>query len=229
MSATPPPLDWQPILVAAGASQRFGSRNKLLQLIDGEPIVIRSLRVLVSLPSPHPPVAVVSSETRDVIAAWAKQEGIAKLQLVPGGERRRDSVEAALRVCTADYVAVHDGARPLATTALLERLLTAAAGEAGAVPAIALVDTIAVVEVRDRLSSQLDRSTLRAVQTPQVVRREDWLRAAALDPTDVTDDAAMLLRLGLKCRLVEGEAANLKVTRPADLDVIRALAGEGTN
>ncbi len=226
MTVKRPALDWQPVLVAAGASRRYGSADKLLERIASEPVVIRSLRTLLAVESAHPLVAVVNDETGGAVAAWAARQKDADIRLVDGGKRRRDSVEAAMEVCKGEYVAVHDGARPLATPDLLRRLLAAARGGPGAVPGLPPVDTIATVDDGTRVSSQLDRAALRAVQTPQVVRREDWLRAAGLDSADAMDDAGMLLRVGLRCALVPGEPFNVKLTARADLTVIRALAAE---
>ena len=88
-----------------------------------------------------------------------------------------------------------------------------------------MTDTIKEVEGEAIVASP-ERGRLRAAQTPQVVRREAWLEAAALSDGDETDDAAMLARAGLEVRVVEGDPANLKVTRPIDLVLAEALLRE---
>jgi 2-C-methyl-D-erythritol 4-phosphate cytidylyltransferase len=153
--------------------------------------------------------------------------GLDELELdwVAAGSRRRDSVEAGLRRSTSRYVAIHDGARPLVTAALVDRVVAAAEGRPGAIAAMPVSDTIKVV--RDgTIVEHPDRDRLWAAQTPQVVLRQAWLDAAATGDGDETDDAAMLSRLGLECAVVEGAADNIKVTRPLDLALARALLAE---
>lgn len=218
-------LDWQPVLVAAGSSSRFGETNKLLELIEGLPAVVRSLMALRSVPAPHALIAVVSADTRQALSEWAESSGLDDLVMVDGGKRRRDSVEAALRLSKANYVAVHDAARPLVSPELVIRVLGAAIGNPGAVPAVPVTDSIAKVG-SGSIVAHIPRGDLRILQTPQVVRRSDWLRAASMDAADVTDESSMLARLGLACVLVEGERSNLKLTTASDLVMLRALAAQ---
>jgi 2-C-methyl-D-erythritol 4-phosphate cytidylyltransferase len=152
-------------------------------------------------------------------AAWCAK---ACFQVIPGGARRRDSVEAGLRACTSRYVAIHDGARPLVTPALIQRIIDAASRGNGAIAATPVTDTIK--EVRDgTISGHPDRALLWAAQTPQVLLRQAWLDAAAMSDNDETDDAAMLSRLGLECAVVDAGPENLKITRPADLETAAAI------
>jgi 2-C-methyl-D-erythritol 4-phosphate cytidylyltransferase len=142
--------------------------------------------------------------------------------VVQGGARRRDSVEAGLRACSSRYVAIHDGARPLVSPGLIQRCIMGAEGGPGAIAAIPVTDSIKEV-VGGIVRAHPDRSLLWAAQTPQVVLRQAWLDAAAASDGDETDDAAMLARLGLDVRVVEGDPANIKVTRPIDLLVAAEL------
>lgn len=216
-------MDWQPAIVAAGASTRFGSDNKLFADLCGRPVLGWSIEGLLTIDAGHPLLLVVAPESEGAVTALVARMGMAeKTIIVRGGARRRDSVEAALRVASADYVAIHDGARPLVDATLLRRVLEGARGEAGAVPGLPITDTIAAVDRECRVTGHLERNALRALQTPQVVRRADWLAAAELDGSDVTDDSAMLARLGRACVVVEGDPANVKITRPADLATARA-------
>lgn len=147
---------------------------------------------------------------------------------VAGGELRQDSVNHALAALPpgCHHVLVHDAARPFASAALITRVCDALAeGASGVIPAIAVNDTIKVV--RDETVAQtLDRSSLAAVQTPQgfdlATLRTAHARAKAEGWT-VTDDAALLERCGCPVRVVQGEAANAKLTNPEDLRMLETL------
>lgn len=211
------------VIVAAGASTRFGSADKLTADLAGRPLIawslaafeaVRGLGCLVVVAAPGR-----EAEFEELARTWCPR---VCFRVVAGGARRRDSVEAGLRACSSRYVAIHDGARPLVTPALIERTIEAAQGLPGAIAAVPVTDTIK--EVRGgRIVGHRDRSLLWAAQTPQVVLRQAWLDAAAMSDNDETDDAAMLSRLGLECAVVEGSYDNLKVTRPLDLDLAARL------
>jgi 2-C-methyl-D-erythritol 4-phosphate cytidylyltransferase len=158
---------------------------------------------------------------RDLVKRFAFAKVAA---IVAGGGRRQDSVRLgldALGECA--YVAVHDGARPLATPALIERGLEAARQSGASVPALPLADTVKEAGPDGIVLRTLDRSRLWAVQTPQVFRRDLLLRAHREISGDVTDDAAMVETLGERVQLFEGERANMKVTTADDLRLVEAL------
>jgi len=217
------------VIVAAGSSTRFGSEDKLFADLCGKPVLAWSLTAYEAAPSIASIVVVAAGANaeriRALAAAWApsKFAGVA-----PGGARRRDSVEAGLRICRTRYVAIHDGARPLTTSEIIERCIAAAGGgaagesRAGAITAVPVTDTVKEAAART-VTGHPDRARLWAAQTPQVVLRQAWLDAAAMSDNDETDDAAMLSRLGLECAIVEGSPDNLKITRPFDLEVARLI------
>ncbi len=216
-------MDFDAVIVAAGSSTRFGTTDKLSADLFGRPVLAWSLALFESLTGLGCMVIVTApdrvAEVTAMAGEWCPR---ACFRVVPGGERRRDSVEAGLRQCTARYVAVHDGARPLATADLVERVLAAAEGRPGAIAAVPVTDTIKVV--RDGvITGHPDRSSLWAAQTPQVVLRSAWLDAARMGDNDETDDAAMLSRLGLECAVAEGSPDNVKITRPHDLQLATAI------
>ena len=214
------------VVVAAGRSTRFGEGDKLLADLNGHPVIAWSLAALAAAESIGRVAIVGREDLLGELKAVGREvlgEGLAAV--VAGGARRRDSVEAGLRAVTSDYVAIHDGARPLVTPALIDACVAEAERAAGAILVGPVTDTIKEVEGATIVGSP-DRGRLRAAQTPQVVRRQAWLEAAALSEGDETDDAAMLARAGLEVRVVEGDPANLKVTRPIDLTLARALLAE---
>ena len=143
-----------------------------------------------------------------------------------GGALRQDSVRlglAALPVRPAS-VLVHDAARPFLTPALVRSVChELAQGAAGVIPAISVTDTIKIVE-NGRVTATLPRDGLAAVQTPQGFQLQTLLdaHAHALEAgLAVTDDASLLEALGFEVRVIQGEAANVKITRPEDLDLLR--------
>ena len=137
-----------------------------------------------------------------------------------GGATRSESVRAGIAAtpADADVIIVHDAARPLATGAIFAAVTAAvAAGHDGAVPVVAVADTI-----RHTRDGPLDRSRLRAVQTPQAFRA-DLLRRAHATGGEATDDATLVEAAGGKVQLTDGEPDNLKITTPGDLHVAEAL------
>ncbi|HSE43997.1 MAG TPA: 2-C-methyl-D-erythritol 4-phosphate cytidylyltransferase [Gemmatimonadales bacterium] len=215
------------VIVAAGGSTRFG-QDKLLADLCGRTVLARSVEAYASSEIVSGIILVVAGgREAEIEGAVAGVAGGKLRTVVAGGARRRDSVEAGLRACSTRYVAIHDGARPLVTRETIERAIRGAEGKPGAIAAVPVTDTIK--EVRGHaIVGHPDRSVLWAAQTPQVVLRQAWLDAAASSDNDETDDAAMLSRLGLECVVVEGDVGNIKVTRPLDLELARAiLRGRG--
>jgi 2-C-methyl-D-erythritol 4-phosphate cytidylyltransferase len=148
--------------------------------------------------------------------------------VVAGGAERGDSVAAGLTALTeaVSVVLVHDAARCLTPLPVFERVIAAVcAGAPAVVPGTAVIDTIKQVDEHGRVVATPERSTLRAVQTPQGFRRDVLERAHALS-SDATDDAALVERLGEPVLVVDGDPRALKVTTPADLEAAgRILAG----
>ena len=211
------------VIVAAGGSTRFGETDKLAADLAGRPVLAWSLAAYAAAPSIDRLVVVTGGDNhawvRDLAAEWAPTRDVC---VVEGGARRRDSVAAGLAASRARYVAIHDGARPLTTTELIERVIAAAEGTNGAIAAFPVTDTIK--EVRETtIFGHPERSGLWAAQTPQVVLRQAWLDAARMSDNDETDDAAMLSRLGLECQVVESSAENIKITRPLDLQIAELI------
>ena len=147
-------------------------------------------------------------------------------RVVPGGETRWHSVKNALDsirdINDVDIIAVHDGVRPLITAELISRTIDAARRDGAAIPVVALNDSVR--QVKGETSHALDRSTLRAVQTPQAFDARLLHEAYSLpyQPT-FTDDASVVECAGHQVTLVEGDPHNLKITRPMDLAIAEYL------
>jgi 2-C-methyl-D-erythritol 4-phosphate cytidylyltransferase len=213
------------VVVAGGSSARFGGEDKLLADLCGRTVLACSLEAMVEARTVGRIVVVVADPTDAAYRAKVTMGSRGAFEWARGGARRRDSVAAGLAIATSRYVAIHDGARPLVTAKLVDRVVAAAEGNPGAIAAVAVADTIKVVR-EGTIVEHPDRRRLWAAQTPQVVLRQAWLDAAAAGDDDETDDAAMLARLGLECVVVEGDADNFKITRPSDLAIARALMAE---
>ena len=218
------------LVAAAGSSTRMGGgTNKLLLPLDGIPVLIRTLDALQRAERVDEIIVATREEELVEIAQLCHTYGITKCKkVVRGGESRAHSVMlAALEADKSmELRAVQDGARPLVTPELIDSVIAAAARCGAAAPAVPVKDTIKCVREDGAVAQTLDRSALRAVQTPQVFTA-DVLKAALQSVLEqgieVTDDCGAVERLGKVVFLTEGEETNLKITTPADLVLAEAI------
>ena len=218
------------LVAAAGSSTRMGGgTNKLLLPLDGIPVLIRTLDALQRAERVDEIIVAPREEELVEIAQLCHTYGITKCKkVVRGGESRAHSVMlAALEADKSmELLAVQDGARPLVTPELIDSVIAAAARCGAAAPAIPVKDTIKCVREDGAVEQTLDRSALRAVQTPQVFTA-DVLKAALQSVLEqgieVTDDCGAVERLGKVVFLTDGEETNLKITTPADLVLAEAI------
>jgi 2-C-methyl-D-erythritol 4-phosphate cytidylyltransferase len=201
------------VIVAAGWGERFGGPKQFSDL-GGARLVDHAVAT--------------ASEACDAVVLVVPDadewEGAEVDALATGGATRAESVRAGLAAvpATAEVVVVHDAARPLATVELFDAVVGAVRGGAdGAVPGLALADTLKRVE-DVRVTATVDRVGLVTVQTPQAFDAPT-LRAAHASGGDATDDAAMVEAIGGTVVVVPGDPRNLKVTGPADLMIAAAL------
>ncbi|HLX87314.1 MAG TPA: 2-C-methyl-D-erythritol 4-phosphate cytidylyltransferase [Acidimicrobiales bacterium] len=203
------------VVVAGGGGERFGA-PKQFAMLDGRPLVswaVDAARgavdgVVLVLPADR----LGNSYGADVVVA--------------GGASRAASVRAGLAAIpeSAAIVVVHDGARPLATSALFRAVVAeVAAGASGAVPGLAVADTLKVV-AEGVVVETVPRVGLVGVQTPQAFRA-DVLRAAHAGEPEATDDAGLVEATGATVRVVAGDPRNIKVTTVADLEMLSLLVG----
>lgn len=224
--------DLAAIIVAAGGSTRMEGVDKLFAPIGSRPVLALSLDAFQRSPATAAIVVVASPANITRAQRLVEEGGFSKVAAVcPGGARRQDSVRAGLEVLAGHprapswrYVAVHDGARPFVTPALIQRGLEAARRHGAAVPVLPLADTVKEVSPEDLVLRTLDRRRLRLAQTPQVFAYGLLMRAHREVTADVTDDAAMFELLGLPVVTFPGSPQNVKITTPADLETARALA-----
>jgi len=211
-------MDLAIVLVAAGASTRMGF-PKLWSELGGRSLLAHAVAVAQAV-EPAELVLVVPAD-RVAGAAMLAPEA----RTVPGGLRRRDSVAAGLAASSATWLAIHDAARALAPPALFQRGLDAAQATGAAVPVVPLKDTIKRV-VDSLVVSTPVRAEHFAVQTPQVFRRDILARALALSDDDVTDEATLVERLGIRVAVFPGDDRAMKITTPFDFALARAVLNE---
>ena len=216
------------IVAAAGSSRRMEGENKLLLPLDGIPVLARTLMALNGAELVDEIVVAVREEDLLPTGDLCRIYGVSKpVKIVRGGETRLASVLAASLECREDaaFLAVHDGARPLADPALIDRVVALAHRTNAAAPAVPVKDTIKVI--RDNVVvSTPPREELRAIQTPQVFDAQllrAALQAAAASGVEVTDDCSAVERLGKEVHLTEGSYENLKITTPEDLLLAEGL------
>ena len=217
------------VIVAAGSASRMGGIDKVMAPLGGVPMILRTVRAFEDCEAVKEIVIVTRKDLMGPIAELCS--GFTKVRsVVQGGSSRQESVKLGLLAFSKEVrlAAVHDGARPLVSGELIDKVIRAAHSYGAAAPAIPVKDTIKVFE-GGFIAATPDRSTLRAVQTPQVMDRDLLLGAlekAEQEGIALTDDCSAVEHIGMRVRLVEGEERNLKVTTPLDLKIAELLLEE---
>jgi len=214
------------IIAAGGRGERFGGATfKQLVAVGGRPVLERSVALFAN----HPQIAEVIVALPAEIAADPPAyltTGPTRVTIVAGGPRRQDSVMNAFKAAgqQSEVIVVHDAARPFASAALVSRTIAAAAESGAAVAALASRDT--VKRGGEFVIETLPRASIFLAQTPQAFRRAVLVAALAVGRggVEVTDEAGLAERAGHRVKLVEGEAANIKITTPEDLLIAEAIA-----
>lgn len=219
------------LVPAAGRGERLGpGLPKALRELAGSPLLVHAMRRLAQAGCVGHVVVAVPAGAIDSVSALITPvlagTGVG-LSLVVGGAERQQSVALALAAVPGGYpiILVHDAARAFAPPELVERVAAAVrAGSDAVIPVLPVVDTIKQVDPDGAVTGTVDRSVLRAVQTPQGFRRTVLAAAHAVD-TDggATDDAGLVERLGGRVTTVPGAESALKITRPFDLQVAALL------
>ncbi len=219
------------VIVAAGSASRMGGIDKVMAQLNGEPMIVRTVRefqncdaikeiVIVTRPDLIVPIMDLCRDFKKVTA------------VVVGGDTRDLSVAMGMNTLSdkVKLVAVHDGARPLITWQTIDRVVRAANSYGAAAPAVAVKDTVKVVQ-GGVVKNTPDRASLRAVQTPQVFDFDllrGALKKARLEGLTLTDDCSAVEHMGMSVKIVEGDERNIKVTTPMDLKIAQMLLEENT-
>ena len=217
------------VIVAAGNASRMGGIDKVMAPLDGEPMIVRTVRTFQNCDAIKEIVIVTREDLIMPITELCRE--FDKVQaVVRGGISRQESVSLGLNTLSkkVKLAAVQDGARPLITEAVIDRTVRAAHSYGAAAPAIPVKDTIKVVK-GGVVESTPDRATLQAVQTPQVFDFDllkGALKKAEITGAAVTDDCSAVELMGMKVKIVEGDERNIKVTTPMDLKIAEMLLEE---
>lgn len=217
------------VIVAAGSASRMGGIDKVMANLGGEPMILRTVRAFQNCDAIISIVIVTREDLIRPISGLCGDMGKV-VAVVAGGSSRQESVHLGLNALPkgTQLAAVHDGARPLISWQVIDRVVRAANTYGAAAPAIPVKDTIKVVS-GGLVKETPDRSTLMAVQTPQVFDFDllrGALKKAEEDGAAVTDDCSAVERTGMKIKIVEGDERNLKVTTPMDLKIAELLLEE---
>lgn len=219
------------IVLAAGSGRRMGGDiPKQYMELSGKPVIYYSLKVFQDSVADDI-VLVVSDEyieycRKEIVERY----GFSKVtDIISGGRERYDSVRNGLEVCeSADYVLIHDGARPLITGDMVKRSIATLEEETGCSVAVKAKDTIKISDENDYGVDTPDRRYVWQVQTPQSFHRRELVAAyeklAASGDTAITDDTMIMERYGgVKIKLIDGSYANIKITTPEDLALAEVL------
>jgi 2-C-methyl-D-erythritol 4-phosphate cytidylyltransferase len=223
------------VIVAAGSSRRMQGNDKLWLPLAGRTTLARTIDVFDTSPLVQAIVLVVHSESLAKAMALCMSETWSKIaRVVVGGPRRQDSVRLGLESLARNnppprWVMIHDGARPLVTSQVLEVGLQAAREHQAAIAAVPVKDTIKQV-AQGVVHNTIDRSQLWIIQTPQIFAFPLIFQAhsSPLAQEDATDDAALLERLGHRVAVFPGSYTNIKITTPEDVLIAEALLQQGS-
>lgn len=225
------------VVVSAGKGMRFGRPTKLLELILGKPVIWHTIRNCY-LSSAQKIVLVVPHGHGERFEKIARECGGEKFTVsVLGASTRAGSVIAGLDAVVShggspdDYVAIHDGARPLCSPNLIDAVFDAAEEYGCAIAAIPSVDTVKIVD-NGMIVSTLDRKSIWFAQTPQVFRLDLILSALGKTSSEkeLTDDSQTVELMGIRPKVVWGEKINIKITTPDDIALAECfikLRGQG--
>ncbi|MGB8414677.1 MAG: 2-C-methyl-D-erythritol 4-phosphate cytidylyltransferase, partial [Candidatus Binatus sp.] len=210
---------------------RLGSGvPKAFVKVGGRAMLSYSLGAIAQVNSIGEVVITVPEGFESAARAEAAAAGLGvPVKITPGGAERQDSVRIALALTSSEseLVIVHDAARPMATRAIFEACLSAAARAGGAIAAIPVADTLKrVAGGGNAIAATVARAGLWQAQTPQAFRRELLVaahRRAVKEGVVATDDADLVERTGVRVEVVEGSTANLKITTPSDLAIVEAI------
>lgn len=216
------------VIVAAGSSQRMGN-DKIFTALGGLPVLVRTIRAFEEAELVDEVIVVTREEKLQHVADLVKKYELGKVsKIILGGKTRVESCLAGVSEADhrAELIAIHDGARPLVTQAVIRSTIRAAESFYSAVPVVRSTDTLKLLDDKGVVAGSVDRETIFRVQTPQVFRA-DLIKGALTEAMKrglpVTDDCSAMELMGVKTHTVEGDEDNIKLTTPRDMVVAEAI------
>lgn len=212
------------VIVSAGNSSRMGGINKQFFNICGMPVIAHSIKAFQDCNLINEIVIVTRENDIDEVNEVVKDYSFSKVvAVVVGGETRQLSVLNGIKAVSndAEYIAIHDGARPLVTQKVIVDTLNCAIEFNAATTGVKVIDTIKIVDENENIIDTPDRAFLRAVQTPQIFNKSLYLNAVGNVPNskDFTDDCKLIEAFGHKVKIVDGDYENIKITTPSDIEI----------
>lgn len=218
------------VIPAAGKAERFGgSQKKTFAKMDGRPVFLRSVEHFIHRKDVCQTILAVAPEDMSTMkSSYGANLGFLNVKLVEGGARRCDSVAAALEFIAedADYVAIHDAARPCVTAEMIDRVFAEAVKSGAAILAAPITGTLKRVSGSKVIDGTESRAGLYEAQTPQVFRKDIILDAYGRlkdASQEVTDDAQVVEMAGHPVSIVDSDRTNLKVTAKSDMVLGNAI------
>ena len=214
------------IVVAAGNSTRMGKNvNKIFINLFSKPVLYYSLKELQKTSFINEIVIVTKEEDIPAVTELAQKYKIRKVtSVVKGGATRRESVKCGLdAISDADYIAIHDGARPCITANEINITVELAKRYGAAALGCKVVDTLKTVDENGFIRGTVDRSSLWQVQTPQIFKADVIKEAYELPDDGATDDCMVVEKTGTKIFMVEGSMSNIKITTNDDVSLAMAI------
>lgn len=211
------------ILAAGGSSSRFG-KDKLIEKINNEEVIIHTLKKFYNLSNVNEIVIVTAKHLIEIIKDLTKD--YKKVKVVEGSTSRQKSVFNGLKNVSknTNFVIIHDGARPLIKEETILKCLNEAFDSKAAAVGVKTTDTIKLTDENMNIIKTIDRSFLYNIQTPQIFEYQTILAChEKLVDKNFTDDASMLEYLNIPVKIVEGEYSNIKITTKTDLELAKIL------
>lgn len=211
------------IIVAAGKSTRMNGLDKLIATINGIPVIAKTAMAFEENQLISEIIIVTSDENRDVFADICKQYKISKLKsIVLGGETRHESIMNGIAEISGNFVAIHDGARPLISQELITNVIKMAFITGASLLGVRSKDTVKISANGQKVDCTPDRNQLFNAQTPQVFNAKMYLQCVknlGEQARFVTDDSMIFELCGISPAIVEGDYRNIKITTPEDLTI----------
>lgn len=218
------------VVLAAGNSTRMGT-DKAVMLLDGIPVIVRTLQVFQNHPQVDEIIVVTREDMLNNISALREQYSLGKISTVMiGGANRAESSLIGVSAISknAKFVAIHDGARPFVTEQIISDALLAARDYYAAVPVIPSTDSLRLKD-GEYLGNILNRDEIAAIQTPQIFDADlikGALTYAVQNKLPITDDSSALSYTGFQVKMVNGDKNNIKLTTPEDRIIAEAILKE---